>query len=263
MPRSELARALGVARSSLYYVSRKDRRDWQLRARIEAVLREHPSYGSRRLALALSRNRKGVRRVMVRFGIRPYRRRGRRAWKRRAIPAIYPNLLTNVIPGYRRHVWAADFTELGWQGRTVYVATVLDLYTREVVGLAVSLRKGAALTVQALCAALLYHPRPAIFHSDNGREYEARAFVAVLERCGTRISRSHPGCPWENGYQESFYGKLKTDLGDPSRFPSLGELVAEVYRTIWAYNHTRIHSALRMPPLAFIAQRKAAALTAA
>jgi transposase InsO family protein len=252
-----------VARSSLYYVSRKDERDWRLRAAIEAVLREHPGYGSRRVAIALSRNRKGVRRVMVRFGIRPYRRRGRKAWKRRVIPAIYPNLLTNVIPGYRHHVWAADFTELGWRGRTVYAATVLDLYTREVVGVAVSLRKGAALTVQALCASLLHHPRPAVFHSDNGREYEARAFVAVLERVGSQISRSHPGCPWENGYQESFYGKLKTDLGDPGRFSSLGELVAEVYRAVWAYNHTRIHSALRMPPLVFIERQKTALRAAA
>lgn len=256
-----LACALGLSRASLYYVSRKERQDWALKGHIEATLREHPGYGSRRVALALSKNRKGVRRVMVRFGIRPYRRRGRKWRGKRTIAVAYPNLLTNIIPSYRHHVWAADFTELWYRGRWVYVATVLDLYTREVVGLAVSLRKGAPLTTQALGNALLHHPRPAIFHSDNGREYEARSFVALVASLGIAISRSHPGCPWENGYQESFYGKFKTDLGDPGRFGSLGELVAEIYRTVWAYNHTRIHSALRMPPLVF-AQRKTA-LTAA
>lgn len=136
-------------------------------------------------------------------------------------------------------------------GKKVYVATVIDLYTREIVGVAVSLRKGAMLTLQALWAALMHHPHPEIFHSDNGSEYIAAVFAAVLTQFGIRISRTHPGCPWENGYQESFYGKFKVDLGDPNRFRSLGELVAEIYRTIWAYNHTRIHSALKMPPKVF------------
>jgi putative transposase len=79
----------------------------------------------------------------------------------------------------------------------------------------------------------------------------------MLEECGIAISRSKPGCPWENGYQESFYDKFKVDFGDPSRYKTLGELVAEIYRTMWEYNHTRIHSALRMPPAVF-AERLAA-----
>jgi transposase InsO family protein len=65
------------------------------------------------------------------------------------------------------------------------------------------------------------------------------------------ISRSAPGCPWENGYQESFYSQFKVDLGDPSRFKTLGELVYEIYQTIYVYNNTRIHSALRMSPVQF------------
>lgn len=84
----------------------------------------------------------------------------------------------------------------------------------------------------------------------------------MLERLGIAISRSHPGCPWENGYQESFYDKFKVDLGDPNRFSTLGELVAELYRTVWVYNHTRIHSVLKVPPLVF-AQQKTAPVVAA
>ena len=126
-----------------------------------------------------------------------------------------------------------------------------DLYTRKIVGVSVAPRKGVPLTLQALQGALLHQPHPLIFHSDNGKEYVAKIFVATLEHSGTLISHSHPGCPWENGYQESFYDKFKVDLGDPSRFKSLGELVAEVYRIIWVYNNTRIYSALKMPPAEF------------
>src|SRR6266849_4837721 len=249
--KSSLARSLGVSRSALYYVPRKEKKDWALKGRIESVLREHPSYGSRRLAQALRLNRKGVQRVMRVFGIKPYRRRGRKWRKKRAIAAHYANLLLNIIPAHPHHVWAADFTELWHRGKWVYVATVIDLFTRRIIGMAVSLRKGAPLTVQALWSALLNHPHPEIFHSDNGKEYEAHAFASVLEDVGSRISRSHPGCPWENGYQESFYDKFKVDFGDPDRFETLGELVAEIYRTMWEYNHERIHSALKMPPVVF------------
>jgi putative transposase len=215
------------------------------------VLRAHPSYGSRRLAIHLKKNRKGVQRVMQKFGIRPYRRRGRKYLVKKRVKVIYPNLLMTTIPAYENHIWATDFTELVWKQQKLYVATVLDLFTRQIVGIGVSVRKGVPLTLQALYGALLHYPRPTIFHSDNGSEYIAKVFVATLEQIGTAISRSHPGCPWENGYQESFYGKFKVDLGDPGRFKTLGELVTEVYRVLWEYNHTRIHSALKMPPTEF------------
>jgi len=163
------------------------------------------------------------------------------------------------MPMRENHVWAADFTELVHRGKKLYVATVIDLFTRQVMGLAISRRKGAPLTIQALSNALLANPPPEIFHSDNGREYEAKAFVAILEEYGMKISRSRPGAPWENGYQESFYDKFKVDLGDPNRFKMYGELVAEIYGTVWTYNHTRIHSALHMAPAVFAEKLRATA----
>ena len=249
-----LAATLGIARSSLYYTAKQTAKDWQLKTKIEEVLREHPSYGSRRLAIELQRNRKATKRVMRLFGIKPYRRSGKR-WRRKKTTAVrYPNLLFTTIPLYPHHLWAADFTELSWHDRTIYVATVIDLFTRQIVGVAVAVRKGTVLTMQALCASLLHHPHPTVFHSDNGREYEARAFTDVLSNLNIQISRSNPGCPWENGYQESFYDKFKIELGDPNRFKSLGELVAAIYYTVWAYNHTRIHSVLKVPPTIFAQQ---------
>lgn len=251
MSKAALARSLGIARASLYYVSRMEKKDWATKIRMEEVLRENPAYGSRRLRQALQIGREQAQRVMRKYGIKPYRRRGKKWRKKGTFKVRYPNLLSLTIPVCPHHIWAADFTELWYRDRWVYVATVIDLFTRRVVGVAVSLRKGAPLTIQALWSALLNHPHPEIFHSDNGKEYEAYVFIEILEDVGIRISRSHPGCPWENGYQESFYDKFKVDFGDPNRFGTFGEMVAEIYRIIWAYNHTRIHSALKMPPVVF------------
>ena len=244
---------MGVSRASLYYVPKQDKKDWALKVLLEEELRRHPSYGSRRLAQALHVNRKRTKRVMRIYGVRPYRRRGRKYRKSKA-KRTYPNLLLEIMPSYPNHVWATDFTELVFHGKKVYVSTVIDLFTRRLMGVHVAIRKGAALTVQTLANALLHSPKPAIFHSDNGREYEAKAFVNILDACGITISRSRAGCPWENGYQESFYDKFKVDLGDPGRFKTLGELVAEIHRVMWDYNHTRIHSALKMPPAVFAEQ---------
>lgn len=200
-------------------------------------------------------NRKRAQRVMKLFGIRARRRTGKRfRHARRTLTKRYSNLLHGVCPSAPHQVWVSDFTELSWRGRKLFLCTVMDLYTREVVGWSLLTTHSAVLVLQALSMALLHRPRPRIFHSDNGREYDARSVTGMLAEIGTRISRIHPGCPWENGYQESFYSRFKTEFGDPSRFRSLGELVAEVHRTIYMYNYTRIHSTLRMPPRVFAQQ---------
>lgn len=257
-----LARQLGVSRRSLYHEARMPAKDWVLKVQIEETLREFPGYGHRRLALHLRINKKRVLRVMKLFGIKPYRRRVRRWKKPRKLAAVYPNLLMQIVPSYPHQVWVADFTHLSWKDKDIRIATTMDVFTRRVVGLAIGTRGGTALVTTALGTALLAFPRPSFFHSDNGVEYEARSFRAFLERTGILISRSKKGCPWENGYQESFYDKFKVDLGDPNRFETLGELVAAVYEAIHWYNTSRIHSALRMPPAEFAARHAHATLLA-
>lgn len=252
--KSVRARELGVYRGFLYYKPKKPEKDWELKCQIEEALRIHPSYGSRRLAIHLKRNRKKVKRVMNLFGIKAYRRRGKRWKKTRNIKVIYPNLLLSTFPSHPNHVWTADFTHVNFKSKIVYIATVIDLYTRKVVGLSVYTTHAVQLVLSALLGALHNHPRPHIFHSDNGSEYASEVFVDALKTVGTQISRSAPGCPWENGYQESFHSQFKVDLGDPNRFKTLGELVYAIYQTIYDYNHSRIHSALKMPPMEFALQ---------
>lgn len=256
-----IAKALGVSRSSLYYVSKMHLKDWRMKIRMEEELRINPSYGSRRLSKALHICREHAQRVMRKYGIRPYRRRGRKR-RRLKLKRTFPNLLMSTMPLYPNHIWATDFTELIYKEKKVYVSTIIDLFTRRIVGIHVAVRKGAQLTIQTLANALFHYPPPKIFHSDNGSDYEAQAFIDILEEWCSAISRSRPGAPWENGYQESFYDKFKVDLGDSGRFNTLGELVAEIYRTIWAYNHTRIHSALNMPPQLYAEKMEAEQKTA-
>ena len=247
----QTARLLNVARSTLWYRKKKPNKDWELKCRIEEILRVFPGYGYRRAALHLSVNKKKVQRVMRLFGIKAYRRRGRR-WKKPRKQAVeYPNLLMRMVPAYQGHAWVADFTHVYFKEKDVRIATTMDVYTRTVVGVAIGTRGGTVLVTQALWSALLTHERPTLLHSDNGVEYDARSFKEVLNQLNISISRSKKGCPWENGYQESFYGKFKTELGDPNRFDSLGELVAEIYRTIHTYNTVRIHSSLKMSPRMF------------
>lgn len=115
MTKAALARRLGISRSTLHYVRKRPRTDWALKTQIEAVLHEHPSYGHRRIALALSVNRKRVLRVMQAFGILPYRRRVKRLRKRRdegKEAAPYGNLLQTVVPDRPDLAWVADFTQL-------------------------------------------------------------------------------------------------------------------------------------------------------
>lgn len=254
LSKTQAAELLGVSRSSLYYRPKKFKRDWQLKQAIEQVWQAHRSYGHRRLALELKVNKKRIRRVMRKFGLKPYRRRGKKFKKIKDFSVKYPNLLLTVIPLGPHHIWVSDFTRLWFHARWIYVGTVMDVFTRQVVGLSVLTTHTVQLTAQALWSALLHFPRPVIFHSDNGSEYGAALFRRLLLGLDIKISRSRPGSPWENGYQESFYSQFKVELGDPGRFPTLGELVAEIYRLIHYYNTSRIHSALKLPPQVFAEQ---------
>ena len=250
------AKELGVSRQGLYYKAKKPSKDWELKCEIEEVLRRHPSYGSPRIALALKKNHKPIERIMKLFGIKAYRRRGRRWKKVKKIKVEYPNLLLTTYPQYENHIWVSDFTLWNFQNKTVYLATIMDLYTRKVAGISIYTTHAMQLVLSALMSAINSNPRPKVFHSDNGSEYNSEIFKEALDRVGALVSRSKPGCPWENGYQESFYDKFKIDLGDPNRFKTLGEFVYEIYQQIYTYNHTRIHTSLKMSPVQFALKAK-------
>jgi len=252
MNKSSLARELGISRSSLYYTNKQKDKDWKTKQLIEKVLSDNPSYGHKRLALALKINKKRVLRVMKIYGIKPYRRVVKK-WKKAPEDGStsYSNLLKTQTPKGLGDIWVSDFTHVVYKGRWIYIATILDIYTRECVGISVLTTHATVLVSSAFNNAILNNVPPRIIHSDQGSEYKSAEYTELVEGRGVLVSMSAPGCPWENGYQESFYGKFKVDLGDVNRFESLGELVAEIYKTLHTYNMTRIHTALKMSPRQF------------
>lgn len=125
------------------------------------------------------------------------------------------------------------------------------MFTREVLGVSIKTNHSALLTTEALENALLQNAPPLIVHSDQGSEYKARLFRLVLRNANINQSMSKKGSPWQNGYQESFFGNFKIDIGDVNRFLTLGELIAELYQSVYYYNTERIHTALKMSPRKF------------
>jgi len=247
-----------VSKSSLYYKSKKHKQDLEVKEKIEEVWNDHPSYGHKRLAIELKINRKRILRVMKKFNLKPYRRH-RKSFKRSntSIYDKYQNLLPITLLTRINQIWVTDFTYLWYRNRFIYVATVIDIYNREVVGACVLTNHSGALVVQAVISALMNHRRPDIIHSDQGSEYTGKIYTDFCFSSGIQISMSDKGSPWQNGYQESFYDKFKIDLGDPNRFETLGELVFEIYRTIYIYNTTRIHTTLKMSPREFALKNQA------
>ena len=251
----ELAKDLKLSRSMLYYHPKMPERDWKLKIKIEEVLNTHSSYGHKRIAGELKINKKAVLRVMKIFAIKPYRRRPKRPEKKgdlNTTVSTYQNLLMLIpFPLKFGIVWVSDFTYIKFHGKFIYLATIIDLWNREIVGWSVLNAHSAQLTVTALIDALQKHQAPEIIHSDQGKEYRSKIYIKFVEQSGINISMSHKGSPWENGYQESFYSQFKVDLGDPNRFNTIAELTVAIYQQILYYNNQRIHSNLKMPPTVY------------
>lgn len=249
--KSALAKRLGVSRSSLYYKSRLFVRDMVLKEQIMSVIEEHPAYGHRRIAMELSRNKKQILRVMNKFSIRPLKSRLKKPNKREDSgrkPMPYKNWLDSICPIKPNIFWACDFTYMRFSGTFRYLATIIDVFTREIVGFSIGVFHNKELVIEALNDALSKHPPPKYLHSDQGSEYASWLHLKILKDYGIKPSMSPKGKPWKNGFQESFYSNFKLELGKTNSFESYGELIEAVYRQIHYYNHKRIHTALKMPP---------------
>lgn len=249
-----LARNLGISRSSLYYQSKMKIRDQCLKEQILGTLTEHPSYGHKRIALHLKRNKKCILRVMRKYGIKPYRRRIRRPKKLGDLhndALLISNYAKQICPLARNVLWASDFTYFWYKGKWYYLCTVLDIFSREIVGFSFSGKHDRELVLDALKDSLSKRSAPSFLHSDQGSEYRSYDYFALLSASKIQASFSKKSSPWQNGYQESFFSEFKKDLGDVSRFETLGEFIEGLYQQLNYYNTKRIHSVLKVPPAFF------------
>ncbi len=149
--------------------------------------------------------------------------------------------------------WVQDFTYLWYQRQWVYLAVVLDLKTRQIVGWSVGLSHTSDLTYRAFLDALSKHTPPTILHSDQGSEYLSTRHQQLCTRLGIVLSCSAKASPWQNGFMERCFETLKFELGPLTQFASLAELHEGIALQIHYYNTKRIHTAFKMPPAAYAA----------
>lgn len=252
----ELARKLGIARSSLYYQPKRPALDEEVRRQIEGVMVKHPSYGHKRIALTLKLGKNRILRIMKKFGLKPARRRIIRLRKKDdegKIKKPYFNITKVLCPIAASIVWVSDFTYIRYKTLFIFLATIMDMYTREVVGWHIARFHNVQLTIGALNDALKNpdYSVPDYLHSDQGTEYDAYEYEAMIVHAGITQSFSDKKSPWQNPFQESFYSQYKVDLGDPNRFDTVGELIAEIHAKINYYNRERMHTELKTTPEAF------------
>jgi len=261
---------LGVGRTS-YYCPRTTRTKADATAvkQLLTAHQQHPFYGVRRLALHLGWSQNKARRIRTLAGI-TVPRLGKRYRYRHTKPEITapPNILHRwaVFKDDNRpqdgmdyagmveaSAWVQDFTYLWFERSMQYLAIVLDLKTRQVVGWRLGCNHSSELTHAALLDALSKHPPPAILHSDQGSEYLSHKHEVLCARMEIQLSASAKASPWQNGFMERFFGGFKQELGNLNQFKDLAQLHEGIALQIHYYNTKRIHTALKTTPAAYAA----------
>jgi transposase InsO family protein len=236
-------------------VSAREMANRQLIEKIQAVhTASYETYGSPRVlcelradGLTCSRNR--VARLMRLYHIRAKQiRRYKATTRRNRTHPVAPNVLMQDFEAERPdHKWLADITYIPTRQGWLYLAAILDLYARRVVGWAMSHRLTSDLTLAALKMAIRQR-RPApglIHHSDQGAQYTDRAYQAMLKEHGIQASRNGAGSWYDNAPMESFFGTLKSELVHHRVYGTRAEARPDLFFYIEAfYNRRRRHSAL-------------------
>lgn len=258
---------MGLSTSTYYYKpirTREEReaRDAQLRDEIEDIQLNHPYAGYRMVREYLFRrsgqvvNHKRIRRIMGKYSLsaRVRRRFITTTDSKHGLP-VYPNLIAGKTVTGINQVWVADITYIRILTGFVFLAVILDVYSRRVIGWALSKTIDHRLTLAALrmAVALRNPPEEVIHHSDRGVQYADREYVALLERHHLEISMSSVGNPYDNAYAESFMKTLKKEevyLWEYTSFIDVVERIPHFIEEV--YNKKRLHSKIKyLPPEEF------------
>jgi len=250
-PIAPLCCLLGLPRSSYYYQP-PEADESALRAAVEAVAGRFPTYGSRRVTEqlqrpphALSVNRKHIQRLMREMGLqRPVKRRTYRTTDSRHGFPRYPNRVAGLDITHPDQVWVSDITYIRLASEFVFLAVIMDVFTRSIRGWQLSRSLDQFLTLTALQRALASHT-PTIHHSDQGVQYAATAYVDLLKHHQVQISMAAQGAPEENPFAERLMRTIKEEEVDLSDYRNFDDALAQIGHFIEAvYQHKRIHSAL-------------------
>lgn len=264
LPLSRASQLLDVGRTTLYRHRQPQpvrKAEMELRDRIQRLALELPAYGYRRMTAALQRegwrvNHKRVLRLLRADNLlclskRPFVRTTDSA---HGLPT-YPNLVPSVQLCGLNQLWVADITYVRLRAEFIYLAVVLDAFSRRCIGWHLGRQLDAALTVAALQMALAARPAEPglVHHSDRGVQYAAHAYTDLLTTHGIQISMSRRGNPYDNARAESFMKTLKHEEVHLNEYETLREAQTSLVHFLEVvYNCKRLHSALGYrPPVEF------------
>jgi putative transposase len=242
-------RVLGQQRSTQAHRYRISDEEELLTRRIIELATKYGRYGYRMMTGLLRNegwkvNHKRVERIWRREGLKVPKKQPKRGrlW-------LNDGSCIRLRPRHRNHVWSYDFmTERTHDGRAFRILNIIDEYTRDCLDMTVERKITAHQVIERLAHLFITRGIPGHIRSDNGPEFTAKAVRKWLERLGVKTLFIEPGSPWENGYIESFNGKLRDELLDREIFTTL--LEAKVLIENWRreYNTIRPHSSLGYKP---------------
>jgi len=248
-PAEMVCQTLTFARSSFYYQAPAPD-EQELKKAIDELATAWPTYGYRRITAMLRRegrriNRKRVLRIMRQMSLlRTVKAQKRRTTNSEHAYPRYPNLVEKLSVARPDQVWVADITYIRLRSEFVYLAVILDVFTRSIRGWHLGRGLDLSLTLTALQKALAKN-KPEIHHSDQGIQYSAPAYTQILFVADVQISMAEVGEPKQNGFAERVMRTLKEEEVDLSDYHDYSDAYRQIRRFIEeVYNTKRIHSAL-------------------
>lgn len=252
-----------MPKSTYYYRQHKtpeeQKYEENLTKRIEEIAEEFPGYGQRRIYKQLRRekewssvNHKRVERIVREQNLQCKQPRAYRVTTNSNHKFLrYPNLIKDIVPVQINQIWVADITYIHLLRGFVFLAAVLDLFSRKVIGYALSLTLDASFVVEALKMAIKRRsPAPGcIHHSDHGVQYACKEYVDVLKEHGILSSMSKQGNPYENASAESFFKTFKYEEVYLNEYHTVDDVIERTpYFIEQVYNTKRLHSSIGYVP---------------
>ena len=254
---NQLYRAAGISRQAVHQYAKDqtvyDERVAGLIVRADRLRAMHPGCGVEKMYYSLRPDFLGRDRFIEEFMSLGYRLKRKKNYRRTTIPSLVrkPNLIKGMTVGAPSTVWQSDITYIPLGGRHYYAVFIIDVYTKEIVGYAVSDHMRTSANIRALKMALAKREKPAVHHSDRGAQYIGKTYTGLLESMGARISMGSTA--QENAYAERINRTIKEEYLDHDRITTFTRLKKAVAAAVYNYNNFRPHRNLNMmTPIQFI-----------
>lgn len=256
---------MGLNRNTAYYqltkskTKEKEIEDIRIKEQIEQIQLDFPYYGYRTITAQMKRqgqkiNHKKILRIMRKHGLKSQIVKLFKSYtnSKHKLPR-YPNLIKELTITEPNYVWGSDITYIHLTNGFVYLAAIIDFYTKKIRGWVLSKRLNASLTIEALSKALANNPKPKYHHSDQGAQYCDYEYVGILKESEIQISMSDKGNPYQNNITESFFKTLKYNEVYLNEYDNFEEALSNIENFIEVvYRKKRLHSSLGyLPPEEF------------